>query len=717
MPKISVLVPIFNVEQYLEECLDSLVHQTLEDIEIICINDGSTDSSPAIIKRFAKADPRIVTITKKNSGYGDSMNKGLKKATGEYIAIVESDDWIEKDAFEKLYALAKEHDAEVVKSNYFDYFTTPDKKHLSGVIVELVPNGKLHQLIDPRKDHEIFYQKPAIWTGIYKNDFLRDHSIQFLPSPGASYQDMGFNFKVWSSARKAVFTNQAFLHYRQDNEASSVNNPGKVFCIADEFHEIEDFLKKNDLYETLGSLMRIAKWASYSWNIERLKAELSKDFILKASEEYKLDLESGVFNYELCGPNQVRSISELITSPETVIARKYATESARVAVIIPCYNVERFVEKSIESALSQTLKEIEIILVDDGSTDDTAAILDTYFAKDVRIKVVNTTNGGLSAARNVGISESTAPYIAFLDSDDYYEPNSIENLLTNLEENSSDVSVGSIRVIYNDKRLTAVEKNNDKQYYTVKLSGKKAINGTVLKKTDVSSCNKLFKRSIIERNNIHYPYGLKYEDAFFFNTYCMVADTISYLPGDVFVYNYVRRSDSIMSETFSKKSSASIDHLEIAIGIFDFMVENKLVESWGDYFLDIFKEYLEFALRYSPDIQHHRIFKRATDFAHYNKSIIDTISDTAFDQVVSLSRQSTALSVVSAKEKIKLKIKKHLRPALSKTSLSYRAQGHIMNSLTSMHHKIDRLEQENAILEKHLSRISQELEKVTRQNK
>ena len=115
MKKISVLVPIYNVEKYLPECLDSLISQTLKDIEIICINDGSTDSSLQIIKRYAKKDSRIIVINKKNSGYGDSMNQGLAKATGEYIAIVESDDYIDEDAWENLYKLAKKHNADIVR--------------------------------------------------------------------------------------------------------------------------------------------------------------------------------------------------------------------------------------------------------------------------------------------------------------------------------------------------------------------------------------------------------------------------------------------------------------------------------------------------------------------------------------------------------------------------------------------------------------------------
>ena len=117
-PKVSVLVPCYNVEKYLPECLGSIVNQTLRDIEIICINDGSTDSTLDIIKSYAEQDKRIVIIDKPNEGYGKSMNRGLDVATGEYIAIVESDDWASPDMLEKLYNTACAHQADMVKAEF-----------------------------------------------------------------------------------------------------------------------------------------------------------------------------------------------------------------------------------------------------------------------------------------------------------------------------------------------------------------------------------------------------------------------------------------------------------------------------------------------------------------------------------------------------------------------------------------------------------------------
>ena len=119
MPILSILIPVYNVEKYLAQCLESVINQTLSDIEIIVINDGSKDNSLNIIKDFAAKDKRIIVIDKENEGYGKSMNRGLDVASGKYIGIVESDDWIEPNMYEKLISTAEKYKADIVKANFF----------------------------------------------------------------------------------------------------------------------------------------------------------------------------------------------------------------------------------------------------------------------------------------------------------------------------------------------------------------------------------------------------------------------------------------------------------------------------------------------------------------------------------------------------------------------------------------------------------------------
>lgn len=315
--KVSVLVPIYNVEDYLGECLDSLVGQTLKDIEIICINDGSTDGSLEIIKKYALKDERIKIVDKKNTGYGDSMNKGLKMATGEYVGIVESDDFIEPDAFERLYRIAKEYDLDVVKSNFYEYFTG---KHSDINKSNMFLPEEVGRVIDPRKNRHVFYEQPSIWSAIYKRDFLKDNDIWFLPSPGASYQDAGFNFKVWTMARRVCFVNEAFLHYRQDNPNSSVKSNGKVYAVKDEYDEAERYLRERDMMEEYGATLAAMRFSSYIWNMNRLTRKAAHEFGKVARKDYERIKEEGFLDGDkMDGVGRHNSKSFAIRYPDIYI--------------------------------------------------------------------------------------------------------------------------------------------------------------------------------------------------------------------------------------------------------------------------------------------------------------------------------------------------------------------------------------------------------------
>lgn len=288
MPKVSVLVPIYDVEKYLDECLASLANQTLKDIEVICINDGSTDDSTKIIQHYAKKYPNFIIINKQNSGYGDSMNRGLKKASGEYIGIVESDDFIEPHAFEELYKLAKKTSADIVKANYFYHSETGDEIH------EVVKNQKLNTPLSIADDPSILLEEPGIWSAIYRRDFLSINKIWFRTTPGASYQDTGFHFKSFCAAKRIVYTDKAYLHYRTDNANSSVKSLEKVNYIVGEYAEIEKYIGNLDLSKEAIYTLQVAKFGAYHWNLQRLPKTLAVKFAKTIKAEFKTTRESGL---------------------------------------------------------------------------------------------------------------------------------------------------------------------------------------------------------------------------------------------------------------------------------------------------------------------------------------------------------------------------------------------------------------------------------------
>lgn len=288
MPLVSVLVPIYNVEEYLDQCLKSLTMQTLEDIEIICINDGSTDNSSRILQKYVKKYSNFIVINKKNSGYGDSMNRGLEKASGEYIGIVESDDFIESDAFEKLYKLARETRADIVKANYYYHSKNGDVLH------RVVKNQKLNTPLSLADDDSIFLEEPGIWSAIYRRDFLNKNKIRFRTTPGASYQDTGFHFKSFCAAKRIVYTDKAYLHYRTDNASSSVKSLEKINYVVEEYADIERYIRNLNLPAEVISTLQVAKFGAYHWNLQRLPKTLAIKFAKTIKAEFKTTKESGL---------------------------------------------------------------------------------------------------------------------------------------------------------------------------------------------------------------------------------------------------------------------------------------------------------------------------------------------------------------------------------------------------------------------------------------
>ena len=267
-PKVTVLVPVYNVERYLRQCLESLRAQTLHEMEVILLDDGSTDGCAAICDEFVERDARFRAIHKPNSGYGATMNVGLREARGEYIGIVESDDWVEPEMFEEMYSLAKQHQVPVVKSNLFQYHANGESR-----LLELIPPQDADQRLCPAQRSSIFYQMPSIWAALYQREFLLKNGIMFLETPGASYQDTSFNFKVWARAQSIFLTSRAFYHYRVDNVDSSVKSSEKIFCVVDEWHEIERYMKQYPEDERASFPLRLhLKWGTYMWNWNRLNA-------------------------------------------------------------------------------------------------------------------------------------------------------------------------------------------------------------------------------------------------------------------------------------------------------------------------------------------------------------------------------------------------------------------------------------------------------------
>lgn len=258
MTKLSIIVPVYNQTAYLAECMDSILAQQFIGFEIVAVDDGSTDDSLAILKRYAQQDHRIKFIAKENGGYGTAMNSGLRAARGTYIGIVEPDDTISPRMYEKLMSKAMQTKADIVRCSFTKVFSgnirLDETEWYDGA-------GELFKLSEKP---EICRLHPSIWAAVYKRSFLEANRITFSETPAATYQDVPFFAGAYSSAESIYIIPEPLYNHRLEsaNRFSSTNAIGE-----NSFYRFENHSKARDIY------MRKGLWSKVKY------AELQREFI------------------------------------------------------------------------------------------------------------------------------------------------------------------------------------------------------------------------------------------------------------------------------------------------------------------------------------------------------------------------------------------------------------------------------------------------------
>ena len=232
--KVSVIVPVYKVEKYLEKCLDSLVNQTLKDIEVIVVNDGSPDNSQKIIDKYVKKYSNIKGYIKENGGLSDARNYGIKKASGEYIAFLDSDDYVTSDMYEKMYLKAKEKDFDMVVC---------DINYVYDDHTKIVESGVNRDTTDIKSVYKSIH--PAAWNKIFKSDLLDD--IEF--KKGVWFEDLEFIYRLLPRVKSIGVIHEAFNQYIQ-REGSITNTVNlKIYDYISNLNGVIDFYKKRKIYD------------------------------------------------------------------------------------------------------------------------------------------------------------------------------------------------------------------------------------------------------------------------------------------------------------------------------------------------------------------------------------------------------------------------------------------------------------------------------------
>jgi glycosyltransferase involved in cell wall biosynthesis/predicted HAD superfamily hydrolase len=555
MPKVSVIIPVYNTAPYLRRCLDSVIGQTLRDIEIICVNDGSTDESGEILRKYAARDERIRRIdSNENKGASIARNTGVDAAQGEYLGFVDSDDWVDLDFYEKLYIKALESEADIVKGNmiYFDYDGTATIKNI---------NYKI-------KCNRMSFQW-QFTTAIYRRAYITAHMICF---PNSIYvgEDADFLVKSVYYSNKIEIIDYTYYNYMRNISSvdSRILSTEKVTSLIHARLIILDFI--NSI-----KIDRDGYCITFNHLIDDIFALIHKNFAFdckSAIANCLIRMYSACKYKELISYYDIKYITEFLENKDEhslilYLERCSFMKSVLISIVIPVYNVEHYLAQCLDSVIGQTYFNLEIICIDDKSTDSSGMILREYEKKDGRIKIIyHEMNRGLSTARNTGIKQAQGEYICFIDSDDWIDADYIERMAAAVQESGADV-VRNVNVVeYLDgnersKPMSSIDKDgfydctNFLLYY---------------------AWTYLLKKSFIDANYPIFPDGLMYEDNYMYFIIIRKLRNIWLFNGGT--YHYRIRRDSI---THGGKKINNFDIIIINRLIYTYYKTNGLLLKWG----------------------------------------------------------------------------------------------------------------------------------------
>ena len=255
-PLISVVVPIYKVEKYLPQCIESIINQTYQNLEIILVDDGSPDNCPQICDEYALQDSRIKVIHQINGSLGNAYNNGIAAAKGDYIGLVESDDFIEPDMYKCLLNSAITYDSDMVKCDFFDYnsYRQPQDAEYN-ILKGLTPENRS---FDITQYPSLMNFHSSVWATLYKANFIKQ--LKFTETKSAAYQDLSFMFEALVKADRISAVHKSLLHYRQEpgNMSSTTRTDSRLIQIPIQIIEAWKRVSYLEKYEKIKNNFLIA---------------------------------------------------------------------------------------------------------------------------------------------------------------------------------------------------------------------------------------------------------------------------------------------------------------------------------------------------------------------------------------------------------------------------------------------------------------------------
>ena len=440
MPKVSIIIPVYNMADYLHECLDSVINQSLSEIEIICINDGSTDESAEIIQEYCNSDKRITLKNQENSGVASARNSGLRYASGEFVCFIDSDDlYPDENVLADLYNTAIENNVKICGGSFSNFVNGADG-------INTIFEGKDWGYVF-NEDRLWYYSDYQFDYGyhrfMYNRKMLIDADI-FFP-PYIRFQDPPFFVRAMIESKQFYALKRITYQYRIAHKGIDWHAE-KVASVLRGVLDNLIISKENDLYDLHTLTLRRIETIDIHI-INALKGENASVIIdiLKKMDEYTA---AGMLKRSRFWTESIKTarhyLKEVYPAPQErnrLFFINSKKTSPLISVIIPVYNAKDFLAVSLDGVVNQTYQNLEIICIDDGSTDNSYTILKDYADRDDRMRILRQNNNGVALARNAGLEIASGSYISFLDSDDIFEKTLYCEMLPKAVKTKADICV------------------------------------------------------------------------------------------------------------------------------------------------------------------------------------------------------------------------------------------------------------------------------------
>ncbi len=493
MSLISVIVAVYNAEDYLERCVKSICAQTVQDIEIILVDDGSTDSSPMICRKMARSDTRIRVFRQENAGDGAARMKGVAEAEGQFLMFVDNDDTLPPRAAEILLDTIRKNEADMAMGDYIRVKNGNRIRKSKFADHNVISPGEYYAgMMQSARPLDHYYL--VLWNKMFRTGIMRDNGL-VMEARG--------------------FLNDAMLVMDYLEHARTIG-------IA---HEpvYEYFYRPSSELQHLRKKSRTVKWKEHLSNYQKFDSFIRKTL---SPEEYE------------------KTHNDLI---------RYFTREGfpALTVILPAYNAAATLETCVTSILSQTMSDLELIIADDGSTDATLDIASEFAKNDERVKVLRLPHGGVSAARNAAIEEIRGRYVMFVDADDRIEKNTAERALFAVE--GADMVVWDAVHEKKDGPIP-IRSPEEAGIYTAGDYADRLCSGMNL--ANLAVWNKLFRRDIIVEDELYFSKLALGEDICFTLDYLCAAKSICVLHEVLYHYNDVQGSASYRESDVKDRTEA-----------------------------------------------------------------------------------------------------------------------------------------------------------------